>query len=112
MENHRGCCQKMVIKVNRCCGAGAHASAGGELFACKAEPIRPLPTSRVRFCMALHQASSEKSVGHRYARMGAGNSACATREPRCGIVRLQLFPFRRSEEHTSELQSHSFISYA
>ena len=29
-------------------------------------------------------ASSEKSVGHRYAPMAAGSSACATREPNAG----------------------------
>jgi hypothetical protein len=30
------------------------------------------------------EASSEKSVGHRYAPMAAGSSACATREPNAG----------------------------
>jgi hypothetical protein len=38
-------------------------------------------------------ASSEKSVGHRYAPMGAGNSSCAAREPRFGMRGFSFFPF-------------------
>ena len=41
-------------------------------------PRRHISEERLRF------ASSEKSVGHRYASMGAGSSARAAREPDVG----------------------------
>jgi hypothetical protein len=56
------------------------------------------PYNRMLGEVAQRCASSEKSVGHRYAPMGAGSSARSPRI-RCGIARLQLFLFVRLSTH-------------